>query len=110
MTDLQRLIRDSNAMPPVIRADFLEDHGFDLEADWLRRGERQLKTAEPQFMGLGSGTGANLSGWGIGYAYGGTFQWKANGDVNNPSSPVHCCGSFVGRDMGSFCRGLGDPQ
>lgn len=37
MTELQQLIRDSNAMPPVIRADYLEDHGYDIEADWLRR-------------------------------------------------------------------------
>lgn len=36
MTELQTLIRDSNAMPPVIRADYLEDHGFDTAAAWLR--------------------------------------------------------------------------
>lgn len=39
MTELQLLIRDSNGMPPVIRADYLEDAGYDLEADWVRRGE-----------------------------------------------------------------------
>jgi hypothetical protein len=39
MTELQILIRDSNGMPPLIRADYLQDAGFDLEADWTRRGE-----------------------------------------------------------------------
>jgi hypothetical protein len=110
MTELQLLIRDSNEMPPVIRADYLQDHGFDVEADWLRIGESQFKTAEPKFMGFGSGTGSDVGGFGIGHAYGATFQWKSHGDARNPTSRIQCSGSFTGREMGLVCTGLEDPQ
>lgn len=36
MTEFQQLIRDSNSMPPVIRADYLEDAGYDIEAARIR--------------------------------------------------------------------------
>lgn len=39
MTELQLLIRDSNGMPPVIRADYLEDSGYDIEAQRIRLSE-----------------------------------------------------------------------
>lgn len=60
MTELQTLIRDSNAMPPVIRADYLEDAGFDLEADWIRRGEF---IQNPLFMTGGASGHGSERGW-----------------------------------------------
>ena len=72
MTELQLLIRDSNGMPPVIRADYLEDAGFDLEADWLRRDSQLPKSANSE-CGVGAidgnGHGYGL-GDGLGFAYG----------------------------------------
>jgi hypothetical protein len=71
MTELQMLIRDSNGMPPLIRADYLQDHGFDLEADWLRQsGLNTPGCAKDITTGKAAGARSHIRANGIAYGAG----------------------------------------
>jgi hypothetical protein len=95
MTELQLLIRDSNEMPPLIRADYLEDAGFDLEADWLRTDSRlpkSLKSERGSGSGFGTGFGTGF-GYGYGYGFGYGFGYGSGyGSGSGNGSGIGCSG------------------
>lgn len=99
MTELQTLIRDSNGMPPLIRADYLEDSGFDLEADWLRRGDRKRR---PIAEGLGQGAFclAWYDGVVIGHASGNSYRNGRASDFTDGAAPGIYYPRFFRSDSG----------
>jgi hypothetical protein len=95
MTELQLLIRDSNEMPPLIRADYLQDHGFDIEAERIRLNEWTV-TGKP------ATDSKNVYGEADGFMY----------QHGNRNTEADCTGFAEGHNViwGAECTGSADYQ